>query len=392
YVKRHITYEMFLLVGDDFILLAGMALNVYLVHAIVAIFILIALGWLWYRIAKRPFRAAKLGIKSILVYLAFIILLVIAGRGGIGYKPVTIIDAFSSGSMAFSNLVLNGVFSVSHSMLRSQDINHHHFDQEEALKILGIEKDFNDFPFQKTNQGTTQPRYNLVFFLIESLSFKYVDAFAHNDLGVTPNLDRLAKEGLSFTNFYAAGQRSLEGIQATLTGIPSIVGMPTIGIGLVANYSKLGQIAADNGYATFFAQSPLRRSLRMDSIAGSLGFQNFYGKEDYPLLLDYADPDEAKYGWDYETLMFAAEKLEKSEKPFFMYIYTSTTHTPFPRLPEKLEKYPYSSDKEEGFLNTINYIDWSVGEFLKRLEKTTWFDNTIFVITADHALAHYRTG
>jgi phosphoglycerol transferase MdoB-like AlkP superfamily enzyme len=392
YVKRHITYEMFLMSSEDFLVLAGMAFDVFLPHTVLSLLFLIFLGSIWYKILRVPFQATRIGIKSIFTYLLFVVVLVVGGRGGLGYKPITIIDAFSSGSNAYSNLVLNGVFSVSHSMLRSQDVNHHHFKQSEALKILELDNQNSKLPFQKTNKGDNTRHYNLVFVLIESLSFKYVDAFAHNGLGVTKNLDDLTARGLKFMNFYAAGQRSVEGIQATLTGIPSIIGLPTIGIGLLANYSKLGLIARNNGYSTIFVQSSKRRSLRVDAIAGSLGFESFYGKEDMPLLLEYEDVDGAKFGWDYETLMFAADKMEKTEKPFLAYIFTGTTHTPFPKLPNNLEKYPHSSDREEGFLNTINYLDWSIGKFVNRLKSKPWFKNTIFVFTADHALAHYQIG
>ena len=219
-----------------------------------------------------------------------------------------------------------------------------------------------------------------------------MDAFSGTGFGVTSNLDRLAQQGVMFTNFYASGQRSVEGLQSTLTGIGSTIGLPTIGIGLLANYSKLGVLAQDNGYTTIFLQSLKRRSFRTDAIAGSTGFQEFYGMEDMPILLDYPDPTAAKYGWDYETYMLAAEKMEKAKKPFFTYIVTSTTHTPYPRLPKSLEKYPHSQNGEEGFLNALNYSDWSIGEFLKRLEKQPWFDDTVFIFTADHALAHYQSG
>ena len=202
----------------------------------------------------------------------------------------------------------------------------------------------------------------------------------------------MANQGLKFTQFYANGQRSVEGIQATLTGIPSIIGLPTIGVGILATYSKLGELAQQNGYTTIFVESLKRRSFRLDAIAGSAGFKEFYGMEDIPLLLNYPDPKAARWGWDYETYMKAAERMEKVKKPFLTYIVTGTTHTPYPRLPPHLEKYPHNTDNEEGFLNTVYYSDWGIGQLVKRLEKQPWFDRTIFMITADHALAHYQEG
>lgn len=392
YVKRHIAFELLLMGGEDTLVLSEMLFSVFLPHFIVFIVISVFLGIVWYKLATIPIKPSKLQLRTLAVYLVFFLGLIIAGRGGLGYKPITIIDAFASGNSAYSNLVMNGIFSVSHSSLIANDVKHHFFTESEALEILKHTPIQARYPFQLHHTGNPSKKLNLVFVLIESLSYKYVDSFANNNLGITKNLDLLAKQGIIATNFYAAGQRSVEGLQATLTGIPSIIGLPTIGIGLLANYSKLGTIADQNGYSTIFVQSLKRRSFRTDAIAGSVGFKQYYGMEDMPILLDYPDPNAAKYGWDYETYLFTLEKINQSKTPFLAYIVTSTTHTPYPRLPKHLEKYPHDPNLENGFLNTVNYTDWSIGEFMKKARTFDWFDDTIFIFTADHALAHYQAG
>jgi len=214
---------------------------------------------------SQPIRKRDYGI-----YLIVFLVMAVFVRGGLGSKPIAIIDAFAAGNTRQGNLILNGVFSMSHSILKAENVNHHFYDESDALKILDHDSSWtqSNYPFQKVSTRTPN-HYNLVFVLIESLSTKYVDSFSGNGYGVTGNLDRLARQGLAFTNFYANGQRSVEGIQATLTSIPPLVGMPTIATGLVADYSKLGSIARENGYSTIFLQSSKRRSLRIDSVAGS---------------------------------------------------------------------------------------------------------------------------
>ncbi|MBI4746485.1 MAG: sulfatase-like hydrolase/transferase, partial [Deltaproteobacteria bacterium] len=104
--------------------------------------------------------------------------------------------------------------------------------------------------------------------LMESWSPFYIDSFGNNNFGVTPNFDRLANNGLQFTNFYAVGQRSIEGIQASLTGVPLLIGLPNLGLGLEAsNFPKIGNILREKGYETIFMQSSRRRSFRVDAIA-----------------------------------------------------------------------------------------------------------------------------
>lgn len=395
FVKRHISYELFLMNQDDATTVAAMSYSIFLPYFISFLVMLIAYFFIWKRIAITNIYAVGRFRWRFTQFIVLFISLFVIGRGGIGYKPITIIDAFASGDTKYGNLMLNGIFSVSHSMLKSKDVNHHHFKNINQAYEAYYDEDFPNnkkYPIQKQYIRQNEKQYNLVFILVESLSFKYLDSFSGNSYGVTPVLDKLSKESMIFTNFYAAGQRSVEGLQATLTGIPSIIGLPTIGIGLLSRYSKLGKMAANNGYSTIFVQSLKRRSFRVDAIAGSTGFEEFYGMEDMPILLDYRDSKEAKYGWDYETLMFSFEKMKTSSKPFLNYIVTSTTHTPYPNVPDHLVKYPHSKNKEGGFLNTLSYTDWSIGELIKKAKQQPWFDDTIFIITADHALAHYQSG
>ncbi len=393
FVKRHTAHELLVMGEGDANLLGGMIIGIFLPYLLVFLLNTAILLYVWRIVSRIQLDRSRIQIRQVAYYFVFFLALVAAGRGGFGYKPIAIIDAFASGNTAYSNLVLNGVFSISQSSLKAEDVNHHFFPHKKALAIIGKKQiAASDYPFQKSAKKKTAGPYNLVFILVESLSVKYVDSFSGNNYGVTPNLDRLATQGLKFTHFFANGQRSVEGIQATLTGIPSIIGLPTIGVGILAKYSKLGEIAEKNGYTTIFASSLKRRSFRIDAIAGSAGFKEFYGMEDIPILLNYPDPKASPGGWDYETCMKAAGRMEAVDKPFLAYIATGTTHTPYPRLPTHLEKYPHNVNKEEGFLNTVYYVDWSIGQLVERMKKQPWFDNTIFMITADHALAHYQNG
>lgn len=393
FVKRHITYEIvFLKELGELQTIMSMAFGSYLHYLIGFIILIKVVSIVWNRVLGAPedrsIRKIDYG-----VYVSVFLILAVFTRGGFGSKPIAIIDAFASGNTPQGNLILNGVFSMSHSLLKAENINHHFFEKKDLFKLAvgDIKKKNLQYPLQKRSM-TAPTRYNLVFILVESLSIKYMGSYEGNQYGVTDNLDRIAEEGSRYTNFYANGQRSVEGIQATLTGIPPIVGMPTISTGLVANYSKLGKLAKENGYSTIFLQSSKKRSLRIDSIAGSTGFSEYYGKEDMPVQLDYPDPEAARWGWDYEMLMKAAERMEKVKKPFLTYAITSTTHTPYPRVPKEFEKYPHHANNENGFLNTLNYTDWCIGEFIKRIQTHSWFKETVFIITADHALAHYQHG
>jgi phosphoglycerol transferase MdoB-like AlkP superfamily enzyme len=87
--------------------------------------------------------------------------------------------------------------------------------------------------------------------------------------------------------------------------------------------------------------------------------------------------------------MFVSDKLAHEKQPFLAYVYTGSTHEPFARLPARFEKRPHGSLTEDGFLNTLYYSDWSLGEFMKKVAQTDWFKNTIFVFVADHPIGKF---
>ncbi len=385
-VHRHTATEL-LMLGNDVHYLFDMAFGVYLPQLVLFIFFAAALGALWKKIIRQPETLPK---SAALNFLLLVIFLFLGIRGSVTDKPFGTIDAFSRGNTAMGNLMLNGAFTAYHSALHADSANLRLMPLKVAAAALNMPE--GDYPMQK-NYAATSTGYNIVFILMESWGVKYVDSFGHNGYGVTPNFDRLAARGLKFANFYAAGQRSITGIQATITGVAPVNGIPALGFGLeVSNISKLGAIAGRHGYETIFLQASRRRSFMVNAIAGATGFADYYGMEDYPRLLNYPDYSASVFGWDYETLLFLKARIDKAKRPFIAYLFTGTTHTPYPPLGKQWEIKPADTSSEDGFLNTLYYSDWSIGEFMKAAEKEPWFAKTIFIFTADHAQVHYGNG
>jgi len=390
YVDRHIATELFA-IGQDMGAMLRLAFTSFLGAVFVYLVLCAGLGWLWWRVARRetaPVRAGAGALKFVVLFLA----LILTGRGWTFYgKPINVVHAFTSGSTEAGNLTLNGVFSAVMTNDASSDVNHRFFDTEEARRLAAQIYPITDDKYPFLRHYAAKPNHpNVIFVLLESWSFHYVDALAGGHFGVTPNFDALVKQSLSFTRAYSHGQRSIEGVQSSLTGIPRLLGMPYLGKGLeVTNISRLGAIAQRHGYRTIFVQAPHRGSFRMDAIAYAAGFQEYYGMEDIPIVLDYPDAGAAAFGWDYDTFMFVSDKLAHEKQPFLAYVYTGSTHEPFARLPARFEKRPHGSLTEDGFLNTLYYSDWSLGEFMKKVSQTDWFKNTIFVFVADHPIGKF---
>jgi len=390
YVDRHIATELFA-IGQDMGAMLRIAFTSYLGAILAYVALCAALGWLWWRVARRDTAPVRAG-GGALVFVVLFLALILTGRGWTFYgKPINVVHAFDSGNTAAGNLALNGVFSAVMTNDASRQVNHRFFDPPEARRLVAQIYPMTDDKYPFLRHFAAKPVHpNVVFVLLESWSFHYVDALGGGHYGVTPNFDALVKQGLAFTRAYSHGQRSIEGVQASLTGVPRLIGMPYLGKGLeVTNISRLGAIAQRHGYRTLFVQAPHRGSFRMDAIARAAGFEQYYGMEDIPVVLDYPDANAAPFGWDYDTYMFVDGKLAREQQPFLAYVYTGTTHEPFARLPKRFEKRPHGALTEDGFLNTLYYADWSLGEFMKKAAQADWYKNTIFVFVADHPIGKF---
>ncbi len=388
-VRRHVSYEL-LLLRDDWGFLIDFALGVYWWALLLFALFASGLAWLWRRVLRGELQPMRWAAAQ---YLGLFLALAVVGRGGVGGKVIEIIDAYDSGNSAYGHLSLNGVFTTMVFSLNLDQVNHHFFPAGQAVAILGEERTVSDpaWPMVQRHDLTPTGR-NVVFVLLESWNFDYVDSFAGKGVGATPNFDALAAEGLKFTRFYAAGQRSIEGVQATLTGIPALKGLPRIDAGIgVSNFTRLGALAAQHGYHTVFVQSSDRDSFKIQGVARAAGFAEFYGKEDIPLLLNYPDPALATFGWDYDMLQFLKGRIDAAGRPFLAYAFTGTTHTPYPALEGHVIREPHGYDDENGYINALHYSDWSLGEFMHAARQQPWFADTVFIFTADHA-THYQRG
>lgn len=300
-------------------------------------------------------------------------------------------DAFAVNKVSSGNLALNGFFcfyrggtinSVNHSAIKPKKAIQTVKDNLYSEKFTFID---NKFPLMRKSTSSIKYDYNIVIIMIESFSAKYLDALANNNFKVTPTLDKLAQEGQLYTNFYANGQRSQEGITTIYTGLTQPVGFENLGEGLeLYNPSYLGDIAHKNGYSTLAMQSSNRGSFRVDELSALAGFSEYYGAED--IIKTGEELGLPSYGaWDGNGFRFLLSKLKTIKEPFVSFFFTASTHSPFYSPGKEWEKYPHDIKSENGYLNTLNYVDSQIKEFMEASKKEPWFDKTIFIFTADHS-------
>ncbi|MBF0441302.1 MAG: LTA synthase family protein [Oligoflexales bacterium] len=397
YTGRHVFDEL---------LRMGNNLNFFWAEIRLAYFSVTVLSLLFLLVLALIFRHFFIGLSyenpnRLEIFLFFILLNIFGIRGSLAEAPLGIMSAYLSGRGSAGQLTLNGLFTAWHSCFKGENTYYKVYKKDElkaALKPLDIAPD-DEHPFYGRvkarsrdyfNLPKTDKPINIVIIVLESFGSYYVDSFGGHGFGVTPNLDKIAREGIMFTNFFAPGFYTPQAVQSILLSVPSIKDLKSLGTWFHSSKAKVvGKIFQDMGYETFFAQSDPKESLHFDLAAESLGFRHIFGMKDYPVLLNYPPQPEPVSGWDYEMFMFMLERMKESKKPFFTFMLTGTTHTPY-AIPPKPHNILHSSNNETGFLNAMSYTDEAVGEFFKKSREESWFKNTLFFITADHAYLYRK--
>jgi len=390
FVNRHLSDEL-KVIGNDVGILIDMAKDYYPLQTLLSTLLFIIIVAVFYKIfAAKIIKQESKPREWIAILLIFVIAF-LGIRGKVTGMSFGISDAFAVNKLPSGNLALNGFFCFYRSSNR-KSINHSVIKLPQAVKnvkeaIYSQKTIYPDtaYPLMRHYKKAPKRSYNVIIVMIESLSAKYVDALSHNDYGVTPNLDNMAKNGILFTRFYANGQRSQEGITSIYTGIIQPVGFEKFGEGLeLYGLSYLGKEADANHYNTIAMQSSDRGSFRIDKLSRLAGFENYFGAEDMPK--SHEEHGNPHFGvWDGDMFNFLSGKLHTIKEPFLSFCFTASTHAPYYSPGKKWEKYPQDVKTEAGFLNTLHYTDAKIGEFMQRCRKEPWFERTIFIFTADHA-------
>jgi phosphoglycerol transferase MdoB-like AlkP superfamily enzyme len=389
FVNRHLNNELSL-IGNDLGILVDMVVDFYLIQTFVGTLFYLLIIYFFYKLFKTEIKNKTIKQREWANMLIVIIIAFVGIRGKLDGISFGTSDAFAVNKVSSGNLALNGFFCY-HRGGTINSVNHSAVKPQKAIqrvkKSLYSEKfTFVDdkFPLMRKSTSTIKNDYNIVIIMIESLSAKYLDALAYNDFKVTPTLDKLAQEGQLYTNFYANGQRSQEGITSIYAGLTQPVGFENLGEGLeLYNPSYLGDIAHKNGFSTLAMQSSARGSFRVDKLSSLAGFKEYYGAEDIKKTGN--ETGQPNYGaWDGNGFRFLSSKLKSIKEPFVSFFFTASTHSPFYSPGKEWEKYPHDTKSENGYLNTVNYVDSQIKEFMQASKKEPWFDNTIFIFTADH--------
>lgn len=391
-VGRHVAREAVLIAHDPSYLVA-MSFEHLLLGA-VGLVGLSALGFGWWRVLELPATQVTAQRRTWIVFLLVFSLGGLGIRGSLSRKPIHPLDAYRDHGFAWGNLCLNGAFSAIRASLHFKATPTNPLDLRQALVTLGRDPEA-PFPLSQlaviSSRSDVLPgRPNVVVLLLESWDLSVMGSYGAAP-SLTPNFDAWAQESWVYEEVYASSQRTVGGVQATLTGIPPVPGLPELGHGIEqAELTRLAARAAIQGYLPLFFQGPRRRSYYLDSFALSSGFAEAYGMEDYPGRRERGG-EHAKWGWDEDLYGFVRQRLQRAKQPFFAFVLTGTTHSPYVMPgPEFAVDFPHERHGEKGYRNTMRYADWALGQFLAQARASEWYESTVWIVLADHVYRSAR--
>lgn len=280
-------------------------------------------------------------------------------------------------------VVSNSGYNILRTLFQPQLAPHEYMPQEEADRLFNPE-------LRSTNgiAADTLPKQpkNIVLIIVESLGQEYLGCYNHQpDADTrTPFLDSLAKHSTVFQG-RANGKRSIEGITAILTGIPTLMNVPFVNC-TYRNDSIAGipTVLNRHGYHSAFFHGSHNGVMDFDKVCHRIGFHEYLGLNEFQAE-GKAREEDFDHTWgiyDEPFLQYVVRHTSTFKEPFFTTVFTVTSHDPFP-LPEQ-----YKERFHEGrhpILKCVEYLDNSLRKFFDEAKKQPWFNNTIFLITADHS-------
>ena len=262
-------------------------------------------------------------------------------------------------------------------------------DEQENLRILQQKLGGKNVEFLAPDEGIARKitsakpenKANVIVVLMESMSSEYMNEnLPEGHMKITPNLEKLSKESLYFSNAYANGTRSVRGIEALTLSVPPLPGMSIVRRQNNENLHSIGSIFKQKGYDNKWIYGGFGYFDNMNYFFGNNGFQivdrKVWDKDDISFVNAWGASDEDTF----RKVIKEADKSYAEGKPFLSMILTISNHRPY-TYPEG--KIPLESGKW-GRIGGVMYADYAIGQLVEEAKTKPWFDNTIFVFVADH--------
>lgn len=376
----------------------AMLWNGFRIHLVGGLLITGLVGWLAWRV-MRGWQRDEAPWSGWVLWLSWPLLFLVCAlaiRSTLDHRPANPAMFALSADPMVNTLILNSAWSVTHAIYGMQ----HEANSSEiygkmestdmlaefrsARSVLGNPHpllDHPDFPTLVDHKATIRrdKPLNLVIILEESLGATFVESLG--GIPVTPNLEKLKHEGWWFEQLYATGTRSIRGIEAVTTGFLPTPAQAVVKLSLAQrNFATLASILGQHGYESEFIYGGEAHFDNMRSFFTGNGFARITEQKDYlnpKFVASWGVSDEDLFDKTHQRLTAKHAEGQTS----FTLVFTSTNHSPFEFPDGRITPYkqPLASD-----FNAVKYTDHALGEFIAKAKASTYWEDTVFVVVADH--------
>jgi len=298
-------------------------------------------------------------------------------RGGIQLIPINESSAYFSEHRVLNNIAVNNIWYLGHNLKQSDISEKNPYQWMTDSDALQMKNSMYTYEPGNLNIFDSLTKPNVVIILLESWTGDIIEPLGGLK-GVTPYFSSLCEKGLLFTNVYSSGFRTDQALISVLSGYPaqpnkSIIRFPD----KTAKLPSLANEFKKAGYQTSFYYGGELGFANMYSYLVSSGFEKITGRDAFS-----SNSMNSKWGaHDEYVLSRQLEEMNASPQPFFSTLLTLSTHEPF----EVPVNTPFNDPSEpEQFKKSAWYADYSLKKYFEKASGQPWFNNTIFVLVADH--------
>ena len=292
-----------------------------------------------------------------------------------------------------NELAGNGIYEFG-AAYRNNDLDFYHFyksipDKEslaevrkQILQRSPTDKFIYDDSLSVEREVTCpgpEKKMNVVLISVESLSASFMHYFGNTE-NLTPNLDSLAMHSIFFTDFFAAGTRTADCLEAISLAIPPISGPSIIKRTGNKDLFTLGSVFRLKGYNALVLHGGYSHFDNMGNYFRNNGYEVFDRSNLHAAEIHH----ENIWGVaDEDLFTFSLKKFDENyqlQKPFFAQILTVSNHSPYSYPENRIDISPGKNSRA----GAIKYTDYAIGRFIREASSKPWFANTLFIIAADH--------
>lgn len=308
-------------------------------------------------------------------------------RGGAtkAVRPITISNANQYVNRPTeAALILNTPFSLIRTINKNVFVDPHYFSQEELDSIYS--------PIYTPSDSLIVRKKNIVILIIESFGREYIGAYntQYDDShykSYTPFVDSLIQWSITYDYTFSNGRKSVDGMPSILSSIPRFIEPFFLTPASLNQVSGIAGELGKNGYYSAFFHGAENGSMGFEAFAHATGYNDYYGRTEYNKDKRFGgdkDFDGTWAIWDEEFLQFYALKMSEMKEPFVTTVFTASSHHPYV-VPERYQNIYYDEPGDDNIMHKcIRYTDHAIERFFQTASQQSWYNNTIFVLTADH--------